>query len=75
VGQGSRIHLKRNPGDTAQRLAVTNYLLGHFIRTANQQRAVRTSLRISGTSADAGRSPRTVTRAVIAPNITINQPE
>jgi len=37
VRQGSRIHLKRNPGDTAQRLAMTHYLLGHFVRTSNQQ--------------------------------------
>src|SRR5258708_2925687 len=48
VRQRGRVHLKGDPGDAAQRLAVSENLLGHFVRAANQQRAVWTSLGIEG---------------------------
>ena len=46
VCQRRRVHLKREPRDPADRFAVSNDLLGDFLGTANQQRAVRPSLRI-----------------------------
>ena len=46
VWQRRRVHLKREPGDPAQRFAVSKDLLGDFLGIANQQRAVRPSLGI-----------------------------
>jgi hypothetical protein len=46
VRQRRRIHLKREPGDPAQRFTVSKDLLGDFLRITNQQRAVRPSLGI-----------------------------
>src|SRR5213080_3195978 len=46
VWQRRRVHLKREPRDPAERLAVSHDLLGDFLGIANQQRSVRPSLRI-----------------------------
>ena len=41
VWQRCGVHLKREPGDPAQRFTVSKDLLGDFLGIANQQRAVR----------------------------------
>lgn len=46
VWQRRRVHLKREPGDPAERFAVSKDLLGDLLRMTNQQRAVRPSLGI-----------------------------
>ena len=40
------VHLERDARDPAQRLAVPEALVDHFVRATNQQCAVRTSLRV-----------------------------
>src|ERR1700680_784243 len=46
VRQRGRVHLKRDPRYAAQRLTVSDNLLRHFVRAANQQRALWTSLSV-----------------------------
>ena len=44
--QRSGVHLKGDPGDAPECGTVAENLVDHFVRAPNQQRAVRTSLRV-----------------------------
>ena len=44
--QRTRVHLKSDAGDSAQRFAVSNNLLRHFVGVTDQQRPEFTALRI-----------------------------
>jgi len=46
------IHLERDPRDTAQGFAVSMDFLDHFIGAADQQRTLRTALRIEARACD-----------------------
>jgi len=48
VRQRRRVHLKGDPRDATEGFAIAGNLFAHFLRAANQQSAIRASLRIEG---------------------------
>src|ERR1700737_5561990 len=60
--QRGRVHLKGETRDAAQRFTVSNDLLCDFLRIANQQRTLRTSLSVEISASDG-------TPAALFPNV------